>query len=130
MLTPADAVPLYLVVLYLVGHRPVRQREQAARDRVLAVDAERHRILHDLHDQYDGMRAQLITALRLAERSDTDRRLVARGIQDAGLRLVIDSLHLADGDLLPLLGNLRYRLQEPLKAVGIELTWQVREARP
>lgn len=124
MLTPSDALPLYLVVLYLTVERLVRERDDAARSRQQALDAERQRILHDMHD---GMGAQLITALRVAERPGADQRLVARGIQDAlaDLRLIIDSLGLTGQDLLPLLGNLRYRLQAPLQAAGIQLGWTV-----
>ena len=41
------------------------------------------------------------------------------------LRLTIDSLESADNELLPALGNFRYRIERRLRAVGIELDWQV-----
>jgi signal transduction histidine kinase len=43
------------------------------------------------------------------------------------LRLTIDSLEPTDHDLLPVLGNLRYRLDDRLKRQGIDLDWQVKE---
>jgi signal transduction histidine kinase len=124
MLTPADSLPLYLVLLYFFAERIILDHEQAARDQQAAIDAERARILHDMHD---GMGSQLITALRLAQRADAGSGIVARSIDQAlqDLRLIIDSLDLTDQDLLPLLGNLRYRVQPQLAALGIRLDWQV-----
>jgi signal transduction histidine kinase len=41
------------------------------------------------------------------------------------LRLTIDSLEPTDNDLLPALGNFRYRVDPRLKRQGITLDWQV-----
>ena len=43
------------------------------------------------------------------------------------LRLAIDSLEPTDDDLLPVLGNLRYRIEGRLKQQGIALEWKVEE---
>jgi signal transduction histidine kinase len=43
------------------------------------------------------------------------------------LRLTIDSLEPTENDLLPVLGNLRYRLDKRLKQQGIDLDWRVSE---
>jgi len=85
---------------------------------------ERSRLLHDLHD---GMGSQLITALRMTRREEVPREEVARVIEDSldDMRLIIDSLDLEERDLLPLLGNLRYRLEPRLHALGIALQWDV-----
>lgn len=127
MLSPSDELPLYLVLLYFFVERFILDHGQAARDQQAAIDAERSRILHDMHD---GMGSQLVTALRLAQRKDADPGVVARSIDGAlqDLRLIIDSLDLAEQDLLPLLGNLRYRLQPQLAALGIRLDWRVQAA--
>jgi len=87
------------------------------------------RILQDMHD---GMGAQLITALRLARRKDTDREKLARHIEESlqDLRLIIDSLDMTEHDLLPLLGNLRFRLEPRLQALGIQLAWDVSPLPP
>ena len=98
----------------------------AERQAVLA--AERTRLLHDLHD---GLGSQLITALRMTRREQVPRDEVARIIEDSleDMRLIIDSLDVEERDLLPLLGNLRYRLEPRLNAIGVALHWQA-EALP
>ncbi len=121
---PACGLPLYLVLQYFFVERLVQEREQAARDRQAAIIAERARILQDMHD---GMGSQLITALRLVKREDGDRAVVARTIEEAlqDLRLIIDSLDETNQGLLPMLADLRYRLEPRLAELGIGLQWQV-----
>ena len=98
------------------------RRKEDERNAVIA--AERSRLLHDLHD---GMGSQLITALRMTRRDGVPREEVARVIEDAleDMRLIIDSLDLAERDLLELLGNLRFRLEPRLNAIGVALQWDV-----
>jgi signal transduction histidine kinase len=98
------------------------RKQEDARNAVIA--AERSRLLHDLHD---GMGSQLITALRMTRREEVPRDEVARVIEDSldDMRLIIDSLDIEERDLLPLLGNLRYRLEPRLHAIGIALIWEV-----
>ncbi len=124
LLTPADGLLLYAVLLLFFVEHFIADREAAARSRQAAIDEERRRILRDMHD---GMGSQLITAARLLQRPEIDRALVARNIDDAmqDMRLLIDSLDMADHDLLPLLGNLRFRMQPRLEALGIRLEWAV-----
>jgi signal transduction histidine kinase len=124
VMSPGIALPLFVVLLYFYIERFIVDHDEVARDQQAAIERERSRILHDVHD---GMGSQLITTLRLAQRPDTHPGVVARGIEAAlqDLRLIIDSLDLADQDLLPLLGNLRYRLEPQLAALGIELQWRV-----
>lgn len=102
-------------------------RAQAA-ERHAVLAAERTRLLHDLHD---GLGSQLITALRMTRRDEVPREEVARVIEDSleDMRLIIDSLDLEERDLLPLLGNLRYRLEPRLNAIGVALHWDA-EALP
>lgn len=97
-------------------------RAQAA-ERHAVLAAERTRLLHDLHD---GLGSQLITALRMTRRDEVPREEVARVIEDSleDMRLIIDSLDLEERDLLPLLGNLRYRLEPRLNAIGVALHWE------
>jgi signal transduction histidine kinase len=93
-------------------------------ERHSVIAAERSRLLHDLHD---GMGSQLITALRMTRRAEVPREDVARVIEDSldDMRLIIDSLDVEERDLLPLLGNLRYRLEPRLNAIGLGLVWDV-----
>lgn len=128
--TPALAVLLSLIWLGVEGlalKRGSADHEiRAHREEVIA--AERSRLLHDLHD---GLGSQLITALRMTRREGVPREEVARVIEDSleDMRLIIDSLDLEERDLLPLLGNLRYRLEPRLNAIGVALHWDV-EALP
>lgn len=128
--TPALAVLLSLIWLGVEGLALMRgsadHEIRAQREQVIA--AERSRLLHDLHD---GLGSQLITALRMTRRDEVSREEVARVIEDSleDMRLIIDSLDLEERDLLPLLGNLRYRLEPRLNAIGVALHWDA-EALP
>ncbi|VFR29464.1 two-component sensor histidine kinase [plant metagenome] len=124
----AAGVPLCALMVLILAERFVQDRDAALRSRGEAVDAERARILQDMHD---GMGAQLITAKRLALRQDVDRGELALVIDESlqDLRLIIDSLDVSGGDVLPLLGNLRFRLAPRLAALGIRLSWNA-EAMP
>jgi signal transduction histidine kinase len=94
--------------------------------REAAVAEERRRIMADMHD---GIGAQLISTLSLVEHGEASKYQVAAALRECidDLRLAIDSLEPTDGELAPVLGGLRYRLEPRLKAAGIELDWQVRE---
>lgn len=95
-----------------------------ALSREAAVAEERQRIMTDMHD---GIGAQLIAALSLAETDGASPREIAAVLRECidDLRLAIDSLDSSDNELLPVLGNFRYRLEKRLHAMGIELIWQV-----
>lgn len=88
--------------------------------------AERERIMRDMHD---GVGSQLIATRQLAERGALAPRELTRMLDECidDLRLMIDSLEPADGDLVTVLGNLRYRLEDRLSRQGISLEWQVAE---
>ncbi|MFC6839966.1 hypothetical protein XthCFBP4691_18940 [Xanthomonas theicola] len=122
----AGAIPLCLMLLFFFGERFVLDREESQREQRSAIAQERARILQDMHD---GMGDQLITAKRLALRPEVDRHDLALVIDESlqDLRLIIDSLDLREGDLLPLLGNLRFRLEPRLAMLDIRLSW---EAQP
>ena len=95
-------------------------------ERQRAVAAERQRIMSDMHD---GVGGQLISTLSLVEQGDLSAEEVAAALRECldDLRLTIDSLEPTENDLLPVLGNLRYRLDERLKKQGIELDWRITE---
>ena len=93
-------------------------------ERQSAITEERQRIMSDMHD---GIGGQLISALSMVEHGEASKSEVAAALRECidDLRLSIDSLQPADADLLPVLGNLRYRLEPRLAAQGIVLDWQV-----
>ena len=92
--------------------------------REAAVVEERRRIMADMHD---GIGGQLISTLSLVEGGEATKEQIAEALRECidDLRLAIDSLEPADHDLLPVLGNLRYRLEPRLEAKGIALDWRV-----
>ncbi len=94
-------------------------RQQALAD-------ERQRLMADIHD---GIGGQLISTLSLVEQGSASPHDLAAALRECidDLRLTIDSLEPSDHDLLPALGNLRYRFDGRLKQIGVKLDWQVRE---
>lgn len=95
-------------------------------EREQAIAEERSRITSDMHD---GIGAHLISMLDLAERGALSGDEMTAALRDCldDLRLTIDSLEPSDNDLLPVLGNFRYRVDPRLRKLGIGLDWQVAE---
>jgi signal transduction histidine kinase len=85
---------------------------------------ERQRLMRDMHD---GMGSALVSTLVAVERGALSPDETAALLRDCidELRLTIDSLEPADADLVPLLGNLRYRMEPRLRQAGVELCWRV-----
>jgi signal transduction histidine kinase len=145
-------VPLLAVMAWIVTRRFVRSIDESERlnreleDRVAtkhaelerqhartrelereqAVVQERARLMSDMHD---GIGAQLISTLSLVEHGEASKYQVAAALRECidDLRLAIDSLEPTDGELAPVLGGLRYRLEPRLRAQGIALDWQVQD---
>ena len=95
-------------------------------ERQAAVAEERSRIMSDMHD---GIGGQLISTLSMVEHGEVSSAEVAAALRECidDLRLTIDSLEPTENDLLPVLGNLRYRLDGRLRTQGISLDWRVHE---
>jgi signal transduction histidine kinase len=91
--------------------------------------AERGRILRNMHD---GVGAHISSAMRQLQVRDEAydahaRSEVLQTLRDGldQLKLSIDSIHLAPGDVTALLANMRYRLGPRFVGMGIELQWDV-----
>lgn len=91
--------------------------------------AERGRILRNMHD---GVGSHISSAMRQLQVDDRDyhasaRTEVLQTLRDGldQLKLSIDSIHLAPGDVTALLANMRYRLGPRFAGMGIELQWDV-----
>jgi signal transduction histidine kinase len=113
-----------------------RERElQANHARLLELErahtlaAERHRLMHDMHD---GLGSALTTSLAMLEQGNIDggelKSLLLESIDD--LRAVIDSLEPLDGDLTSVLATLRFRLGKRLELAGIGLEWDMHDLPP
>jgi signal transduction histidine kinase len=91
-----------------------------------AVRLERERFMRDMHD---GLGAQLITSLRMAQRGALSHETMRDMLQECldELRFSIESLKPTADDFLTVLGNYRYRLQPRLEAAGMTLKWRFDE---
>jgi signal transduction histidine kinase len=91
--------------------------------------AERGRILRNMHD---GVGAHISSAMRQLQMEGTGyapagRSEVLQTLRDGldHLKLSIDAIHLAPGDVTALLANMRYRMGPRFAGMGIELQWDV-----
>ena len=103
-------------------------RQLRAFEKQQAIAEERDRIMQDLHD---GLGGHLVSALALVEHNGQEIA-VEQTLRDAldDLRLVIDSLDPAGGDLLVLLGMVRMRIETRLSRQGLHFNWQVQDIPP
>ena len=109
----------------------IREREQLLKrnyerlrqsEKLQAQAQERQRIMQDMHD---GLGSQLLSSLMLVERSGVEKEQMAQILRESidDMRLAIDALTTDDVGLLSALGNLRFRMEPRLRAVGIQLAW-------
>lgn len=98
-----------------------RERESEKRSGALQ---ERQRLVRDLHD---GLGSHLITTLRAAQQGRLGPEEASRQLGEAvdRLRITVDAMHEADGDVAAALAAVRYRLSPRLQAAGIHLDWDV-----
>jgi two-component system, NarL family, sensor histidine kinase UhpB len=88
------------------------------------LSAERSRIMSDMHD---GVGGQLAVLVHMADDPKIDRAQIVDVVRTglADMRLVLDSLNHAGGDLLIALGTFRERIAPMLRANSIALRWRV-----
>lgn len=100
------------------------EREDRLREQALIRD--RQRILADMHD---GLGASLVGLLRYAQGGAPDARGLELRVREAlqELRIAIDALEPAEGDLGSVLGKLRYRIEPLLESSGVRLGWEAEE---
>ncbi len=91
-------------------------------ERLHAATEERHRIVQDMHD---GVGTQLLSTLMVAQQTELSQETLVALLQECldDMRLVIDSLSPDDRDLLPVLGNFRFRMESRFRAIGLEFEW-------
>ncbi len=102
------------------------ERQDQLRQQALIRD--RQRILADMHD---GLGASLVGLLRYAQGGVPNARDLELRVREAlqELRIAIDALEPAEGDLGSVLGKLRYRIEPLIESSGARLSWDV-EALP
>ena len=86
---------------------------------------ERERITRDMHD---GMGGTLVSTLAMVESGNTEAGRIKESLRGAlsDMRLMIDSLDSAGGDLLTMLGMFRERVTPQLHNAGLTFDWQVK----
>lgn len=95
-----------------------------ASERLRMAALERERLLQEMHD---GLGTHLALAKLNAQRGNLTPRDMEKACDDClqEMRLAVDGLSVADGDLALLLANLRHRFGARLGEAGIELEWSV-----
>ena len=80
-----------------------------------------------MREIHDGIGAQLVGLLNMVPDERNDRAALQEQVRLAldEMRLAVDSLQPAFGELTAVLATLRYRLQPRLAAAGIELVWDM-----
>lgn len=98
--------------------------EEAKRERALV--CERQRILADMHD---SVGASLVGLLRYVQSGKADSGELEQRVRAAlqEMRIAIDALEPAEGDLGAVLGKLRYRLEPLLESTGVRFSWDAAE---
>ena len=120
-------IPLVLLITWMLVDRVVASAGAAAQAELARQQAafdERQRITQDMHD---GLGLQLGAALRMAERGVVDGPTFAGALRACAdeLRLIVDASASGTGEFLSLLGNLRFRLQPRLEAIGLRMHWHM-----
>jgi signal transduction histidine kinase len=89
-----------------------------------AVSVERERFTRELHDGLGGYLAAISTMLHDGVK---DEALLTRTVDQAllDMRLVMDGLGEECNDVGMLMGMLRHRLQQPLQAWGLQVSWNL-----
>jgi signal transduction histidine kinase len=124
----------YQLVLFLSTRltqvRSVNRELEESRDRIVALEreqatrSERVRLQRELHD---GLGAQLVGALAIAERHPSDGAALPDALRGAlgELRVAVDSLDAEERELVEVLGGLRARLEPLVQGTGIAFAWRV-----
>lgn len=91
--------------------------------RAQAHDAERRRIMQDIHD---GLGSQLMSMMLAARLGEAEPAKVAEGLQAVidEMRLMIDSMDSVGESLEAALGTFRSRMQPRVTAAGVAFDWQ------
>jgi signal transduction histidine kinase len=92
------------------------KREAALRQRMLA-------------DMHDGLGASLVALLRYVQSGNANPSGIERRVKTSlqEMRIAVDALEPAEGDLGAVLGKLRFRLEPLLESTGVRLSWDVSE---
>lgn len=102
--------------------RVANQEQLRAFEREHAVNEARLHILQDLHD---GVGSQLLSTLMMVQSGAASTSQTVTLLQECmdDMRLALDTLSPDEPDLLPVLGNFRFRMEARFQGVGLQLRW-------
>lgn len=111
-----------------VARAEAAQRASFAREqeqiRARALEAERLRLTHDLHDGLAGQLVSIVSQCELRGEGYREIGVAARrALED--LRLVVASLDDVGNDLAMMLAEFRERIEPQLRGQGVELEWRM-----
>lgn len=100
------------------------QAQMAALQKERAIAVERERFSRELHD---GLGGYLAAISGMLHDGIQDQQLLTRTVDQAllDMRLVMDGIGEECNDVGMLLGMLRHRLQQPLEALGLHVSWNM-----
>ncbi len=103
------------------------QLQHMENERILA--KERERLTREIHD---GMGGHLVSTLAMIESGKADLKTVGDAIKDSlnDLRMMIDSMDIAEDDLPTLLGMFRMRITPRLNNSSLGLEWHIDDIPP
>jgi signal transduction histidine kinase len=103
------------------SHEQLRKLE-----REYATTEERQRIMQDMHD---GVGSHLLSTLALVQRGNATAAHMETMLKECldDMRLVIDASSPSEPDLLPVLGNLRFRMEARFRDLGLAFEWRNRD---
>lgn len=118
------------VVIDVTETRDAEDRLRLAHAGLVAAAAEQSRMEereHLLREMHDGFGSQLSSARLAIEQGDLAPEAVARILLDCSqdLRIMVDTLGNADGDLRHAVADFRYRTDRFLFGTGIAVTWDI-----
>lgn len=93
-----------------------------------ALDAERERLMREMHDGIGSNLTMAITVARSRNHPEETISTLSKALAD--LKITVDSLEPVEGDLGALIANLRHRLAPDLAAAGIAMAWKVEDVPP
>lgn len=110
-----------------IANEALARSEKAKRELEVqaALDAERERIMVEIHDRIGSNLGITLAAIRHQEPDSKAVPAIKRAISD--LKISVDSLEPIDGDIVALLANFRHRVEADVNEAGLKFIWKVND---
>lgn len=93
-----------------------------------AIESERKRIASDLHD---GVGSQIVNLIATLEPHSPSQQIIAAALERCllDLKIMVDSIEGEGDSITDALARLRYRVQPALDRLGMQMNWNMHDAR-